>query len=309
MIKRTVAILISLLIPLACHASEPLSVRPSETDRRITEFDSPHLAWLPDGAARNQLLVFLPGTGGKPEKKLFHPFARTAVALGYHVVALMYPNNLASQKKCSQSDDPDAYLKFRNAIIRGGVIGPHRVVAPQDSIENRLEKLLVHLDAKQPGRGWGQFLASGGAIEWRRVAVAGQSQGGGHSYMLGKNHEVARVLMFGSPKDYSFHFDAPAKGFDANTKTPLKRFFAYNHMRDNGNGCTHAQQTKILRKMGLADLGIAEVDNPQSSYRHAHVLYTNADLGSSTKFHASVLKQDLSANPSVWRYMLTEPVD
>jgi len=47
------------------------------------------------------------------------------------------------------------------------------------------------------------------------IAVAGLSQGGSHSYMLAKNHEVARVLMFGAPKDYSFRFNAARQSFTA----------------------------------------------------------------------------------------------
>ena len=310
MMNKWVVTLLFVLRGATALGAEPLAVLPSDTDPRISQFNSPHLAWLPDGRARNQLLVFLPGTGGKPEKGLFHPFAATAAGLGYHVVALMYADNVAAQKKCAPSDDPDAYMKFRNAIIRGGAIGPHRAIPPQDSIESRLEQLLIYLDAQYPERGWGQYLLKPkGGVRWRMVVVAGQSQGGGHSYMLGKSHEVARVLMFGSPKDYSSRFNAPAKGFDSHTKTPLNRFFAYNHIRDNGNGCTHEQQMKVLRQIGLPALGVADADNPRPFYGHARVLYTNADLGNSTKFHGSVLKGSLSVNRPVWKYMLTEAVD
>jgi len=308
--KLVGTLLFVVLAAASGHAAEPVSILPSDTDPRISDFNAPHLVWLPEGVARGQLLVFLPGTGGTPEKALFHPFAATAAGLGYHVVVLMYPDNLAAQKKCAESADPDAYLKFRNAILRGGVIGPRRTIRPHDSIESRLEKLLLYLNGRQPDQGWGQYLDnSEGGIRWRMVAVAGQSQGGGHSYMLGKNHEVARVLMFGSPKDYSAHFDAPARGFDSNTRTPLKRFFTYNHVRDDGNGCTHLQQKKILAQIGLSALGIADADHPQPSYGHAHVLSTDADLGNSTKFHGSVLRGNLAVNPPVWKYLLTEPVD
>jgi len=309
MTKPVLHLLLVLCAAATARGAEPVSILPSETDPRISEFNSPHLAWLPEGRARNQLLLFLPGTGGTPEKGLFHPFAATAAGLGYHVVALMYPDNLAGQKKCSHSDDPNAYLKFRNAIIRGGVIGPRRTISREDSIESRCEKLLPYLDARQPDRGWGQYRMPKGGVRWRLGAVAGQSQGGGPSYMLGKRHEVARVLMFGSPKDYSFRFDAPAKGFDSDTKTPLKRFFAYNHLRDNGNGCNHEQQMKVLQQIGLPDLGIADADNSQPSFGHARVLYTNVDLENSTRFHGSVLKGNLGVNLPVWKYMLTEPVD
>ncbi|HTO76961.1 MAG TPA: hypothetical protein VMQ61_12870 [Thermoanaerobaculia bacterium] len=297
------------LLPALARAAQPIAITPSETDPRIRSFDSPHLAWLPDGAPRRELLVFLPGTGGTPEKTLFHPFATMASELGYHVVALMYPDNLASQKNCAESADPNASLDFRNAILRGGRIGPHRTIASPDSIESRLESCLHFLDAKQPGRGWGEFLTPGGGIRWRKIAVAGHSQGGGHAYMIGKNHEVARVLMFGSPKDYSFHFDAPARGFDANTRTPLRRFFAYNHVRDNGNGCTHEQQMKILRQITPIELGTADADRGPASYGHARVLTTNVDLGASTRFHSSVLNGSLPGNPPLWKYLLTETVE
>jgi hypothetical protein len=173
---RRLVNLLFLLFAATARGAEPVSILPSDTDPRISEFNSPHLAWLPEGRARDQVLLFLPGTGGTPEKGLFHSFAATAAALGYHVVALMYPDNLAAQKKCSQSSDPNAYLKFRDAVIRGGVIGPHRTIPREDSIESRFEKLLTYLNAHQPDRGWGQYLNPKGGVRWRLVAVAGLSQ-------------------------------------------------------------------------------------------------------------------------------------
>jgi len=150
MIPRTATFCFVLLAAVGARAGEPVAVLPSATDARITAFDAPHLVWLPEGRARNQLLVFLPGTGGTPEKALFHPFAATAARLGYHVVALMYPDNLASQKKCGESADPDAYVKFRLAIIRGGAIGPHRTVASYDSIESRARARALHRRRPRP---------------------------------------------------------------------------------------------------------------------------------------------------------------
>ncbi len=306
---RNLTLILVLFAATSAPAAEPFSVRPSDTDRRITEFNSPHLVWMPEGKPRNQLLLFLPGTGGTPETGPARFFTAVAARLGYHVILLMYPDNVAAQQMCSRSNDPDAYLKFRNGIIRGGGIGRGRTIAPQDSIERRVEQLLVYLRKHQPDSGWDQYLDRDGGIVWRLVVAAGQSQGGGHSYMLGKNHQLAHVLMFGSPKDYSFRFDGPAKGFDGETKTPLKRFFAYNHMRDNGNGCNHEQQMKILRKIGLTDLGMASADKPSASFGHAHVLFTDVNLPDATKFHGAGLNPRLAVNAPVWKYLLTEPVE
>lgn len=306
---RKLTILFALLVVTRARGAERFSIRPSDTDPRISGFNSPHLVWRPEAKPRNQLVLFLPGTGGTPETGPARFFAAAAARLGYHVILLMYPDNVAAQQMCSRSDDPDAYLKFRNGIIRGGEIGRGRTIAPQDSVESRVERLLVYLRKYQPDTGWNRYLDREGAIQWRSIVAAGQSQGGGHAYMLGKNHEVARVLMFGSPKDYSFRFDAPAKGFDGDTKTPLSRLFAYNHMRDNGNGCNHEQQLKILRKIGLTDLGTASVDRPTRSYGHAHVLFTDANLQNAANFHGAAMNPRLAVNPPVWKYLLTEPVE
>jgi hypothetical protein len=200
-------------------------------------------------------------------------------------------------------------MKFHNAIRAGGEMGRGRKIAVHDSIESRLKTLLVYLGAHQPDRGWDQFIDRKEGIRWRSVAVSGQSQGRGHAYLLGKNHELARVLMFGSPKDYSFRFDAPAKGFDSNTKTPLKRYFAYNQMRDTAGGCNYEQQEKILRQIGLPVLGVTTVENSQPGFGHSHVLYTNVGLQETAKAHGAPLNDRLRANPQVWKYMLTEPVD
>jgi hypothetical protein len=39
------------------------------------------------------------------------------------------------------------------------------------------------------------------------------------------------------------------------------------------------------------------------------VLFTNVDLGNSTRFHGSVMKASLGVDAPVWKYMLSEAVD
>ncbi len=299
-----------LLLAATAHAqtaaapANPTATLPSATDQRIKSFDDPHMSWLPEGPARNQLLVFLPGTGGKPRSQF--PFANTAAELGYHVIFLMYPDDLAAQAACGKSKEPEAHPQFRLALIRGGQLNPKRHIERAESIENRLIQLLKYLSAKQPAAHWGQFLDGKTQPEWSKLAVAGHSQGGGHAFVIGKFHEVARVIMFGSPKDYSFYFKRPATGFDTNTKTPITRFFAFNHVRDNGNGCNHDQQREIFKQMGLLKLGVLDVDKANLDAEHAHVLYTDVDI-QGARFHGSVLNENLPVRARVWKYMLTEP--
>ncbi len=292
----------------------PFSVLPSATDREITTFDEPHLCWLPTAAPRNQLVVFIPGTNGAPRSRF--PYLETAAGLGYHVISLMYPDSIAAQSLMNDPN-PQAYVQFRTAIIQGGQYPPTLKVSRADSIENRLQKLLVYLSSRQPGQGWNQFLDNSNQVNWSKLVVTGHSQGGGHTYMIAKLHEVARAIMLGSPKDFSRYFGKPPDGFDSNTKTPLDRFFAFNHMQDRKAGCNHDQQMQTLTQMGLTSFGSIDADHPPANYNHAHLLFTNIpfDANNPGSAHSSVLGLSREITPEAnaicsgaWRYMFSEPV-
>lgn len=319
MIKPAIAVLLTVFscaaqMPAVCAQSAPFTVLPSATDRAITSFDEPHVCWLPTSTPRDQLVVFLPGTNGAP--RLQFPYLETASSLGYHAISLMYQDTLAAQS-CMNDPNPDAYIKFRTAIIQGGVYPPKLSVGRADSIENRLQKVLVYLSFRQPKQGWNQFLGTDKQIIWSKIVITGQSQGGGHTYVVAKLHEVARAIMLGSPKDYSRYFNKPPTGFDGHTRTPLNRFFAFNHLQDAISGCNHDQQMQTLEQIGLTKYGVVDADKPPANYNHAHLLFTNMPVNSEKRgaAHGSVLGLQKSMTPqqkavvtSAWRYMLTEPV-
>ena len=270
------------------------AVMPSATDPLINDFNQPHYCWAPSGAARDLLVLFLPGTGGVPRPNF--PFTQATASMGFHTIFLMYPDEVAAQQKCAMSDDPDANMKFRLDIIRGGTDTPRA-----SSIENRFSKLLQYLAKHNSEQNWKQFLLPDGSPDWSKTIVAGQSQGGGHAYVLGKLYVVNKVIMFGSPKDYSFYFHRPAKGFDENTKTPLNRFYAFNHARDEKGAYDH--QLNILKTIGLTKHGVANVDQVQAPFNNAHVLFTGEQINSGN-FHAAPVSGRLSVCMPVWRYML-----
>jgi len=286
----------------------PVAVVPSATDPRISSFNDPHIVWTPIGQPRNQLLLFITGTGGKPTPRL--PFLQTAAAMGYHVIELMYVDNVAAQQACIKSPDPDAYINFRLEIIAGGNFSSLIHVERPDSIESRLIQLLRYLEFNQPNMGWNQFLDTNNQVEWRKICVSGQSQGGGHAYVIAKCREVSRVIMFGSPKDYSYYFHRPAKGFDSNTRTPLCRFFAFNHTADIMGACNFSQQMEILQQIGLTNLGVADADHAAPFYNNAHVLVTNMQLlqNEPVRIHNAALNGNLSICLPAWQYLLTTPV-
>lgn len=299
---------------------EVIKVLPSQTDPAIKEFDLPHFIYVDHDAlgtahpgrptGRHELLLWIPGTqppGGKGEGPGgAGKFCELAAHLGYHVILLKYPNT-ESASVCRRDEDPDAFEKFRDTIIAGGT-SRHIKVSRANSIENRLIKLLLHLQRTRSAEGWDQFMAAGETIKWEALAVAGQSQGGGHAALIGLKHRVARVICTGAPKDYSLARGRPAAWLEKKSATPKSSFFTFNHQQDY-QGCSPAQQLENLHALGLDALGApVSVDRESPPYQHSRILTTNhpgtkLDSGPA---HTSVMSpRNADVFRKVWTYMLT----
>ncbi len=306
------ALLVVSLVAVACRpgaAGAPkLVVRrvtPSDTDRRIDQFSGGgwmHCAYYnPAAAHKHRLVVFLPGTGGKGTGA--RDFCAFAANAGFHVVSLAYPSTIP-MARYRDSADPDAFLKARENVLYGKAPFKGLRVDGPNSIRNRLVKLLRHLAAKYPRERWGQYLTKGGALEWEKLVLAGQSQGGGHAGLLGMQHRVARVLMFGSPKDFNTHFNQPAKWYSGKSATPHDRFFSFVHSEDR-KGCTYARQLENYRAMGLLPrYKVIDVDRASPPYGHSRLLTSTRAEGNP---HTAVINN--KAHARVWEFMLEEPTE
>lgn len=292
----------------------PYKVNPSTTDKAITQFNDPHLVFDMDQTkTRNELLIFLPGTNGKPGGT--NLFCQTAAYLGYHTVALAYPTDIPATRVRNEKD-PDAFEKFRLEIIEGRDLSPFVSVDRVNSIENRLIRLLEYLDKKLPDQGWGQFL-SGGKLKWEKIAVSGHSQGGGHAGLIAVKHRVARAIMTGAPKDFDRARNAPAAWYKK-PATPVSGFFTFNHELDR-QGCNYEEQLEICKAMGLTALGgPVRVDKEKAPFKNSRILMTNFE-GSPTESvqaHSTVIGDRISAKDKdgkpvfrvVWEYMMTAPI-
>lgn len=312
-------------------ASAPVSaevairfVRPSGTDAAITAFDQPHRIYLRPAAVptRGELLLWIPGTmppapaGGKAPaaepantREGSAAFCALAAQLGYDVISLRYPNALSAS--AARRDDADEFERFRMAIITGGV-SKHITVARSDSIEHRLVALLRYLSVRHPAEGWAAYLTAEGTLRWDKFALAGQSQGGGHAALIASKHRVARVICTGAPKDYNLRLDAPAAWLAAESATPRRRFFTFNHRQDR-QAATLAQQLRNLRAMKLDAFGEpVDVDGASPPFQHSRMLLTNypgGTLDSNTAHTAVITFRNAAVFAPVWRYMLTEPVE
>lgn len=322
-------LLLACSMPSLAHAQAEqalngLAIRPSTTDAAIQDFDDPHWVYvnrdivvkhdaqLP--ADRHELLLWIPGTRspnapdpkpGQVPRAASHEFCRLAATLGYHVIALSYPNTI-SAAACRNEPEPGAFEEFRMAIIQGGMTR-HVTVSRAGSIENRLIKLLQLLKEKRGREGWSQFLDDDGGIRWDKIAVAGQSQGGGHAALIGIHHKVSRVLCFGSPKDYSLALQAPAAWYQKTSATPKERFFTFNHEQDR-QGCTPAQQIENLRALKLDRFGASVlVEDTKAPYNQSRILMTNhpGTKVDSLTAHGTMIKgRNKELFGDVWRYML-----
>lgn len=303
-------IALGLLLGLVSPPAEltRIVVKPSVTDASITTFDSDHAVFLDSAAARkNELVLYLPGTNGKTANT--DGFCGTAAKLGFHVVNLMYPNDIPAT--IARNDrDPDAFLHYRLEIIEGSDRSKYVKIDRANSIENRLIKLLTYLAKKRPAEGWGQFLR-GTEPNWSKIVVSGGSQGAGHACVIAVRHRVARAVLFGGPKDFSRALNRPAAWY-AKPKTPASQFYTFNHKQDK-QGCDYEEQRAICKLLGIGPE--ADVDLGVPPFGGAHALFTDfpGTPLESTPAHASVIGDGASPKTGdggyrfrpVWEYMLT----
>jgi hypothetical protein len=327
---KGLSVAIALLASVASAEVTSYSVKPSDTDPQIKTADNAHWIYInrdiivdhADGQPkdRHELLLWLTGTGGKGHDA--QGFANLAADQGYHVITLMYPDEVAANE-CDRDSDPKTFSEFRKAIIEGGHAtyqNGHKEITIEraDSVENRLIKLLQHLQETRAKEEWSQFLTSDGAIRWEAIAVGGHSQGGGHAAYIGVHHSVERVLCFGAPKDYNLKLKTPAPWYHDKRATPADRFFAFNHHQD-GNSCPPEDMLLNMKALGMDAFGApAEVDHDQPPYHHARILYTSYPVVTTTgpnaaegilTAHVTPIQTKLADRwKDVWTYMLTEKV-
>jgi hypothetical protein len=122
---------------------------------------------------------------------------------------------------------------------------------------------------------------------------------------MATRHKVARVLMFGGPKDYSRKLDRPGAWLSDEKATPLDRFFCFNHTGDGKNGCTYPQQLENYKAMKLAPrYRVVDVDAEKAPFRHTRLLTSTRKVENP---HTGPVS--LKEYRDVWVYLLNEPVE
>ena len=258
-----------------------------EADPAIREHLGPYYALCPKRAQpQGRLLVFLPGTGRKPER--FQALLRTAVEIGLHAVALDY-DNAQSLKRLCPDGDPACFEAARRERVYGGERIPR-----SHAIESRAITLLNHLSARAPDEGWDRFLLDG-ELAWERVVLAGHSQGGSLTGLVARDHRVDRAIFFGNSPSW----------IDLDHQTPLESYYGFFHWEDHG-----AERVAAFRRFGLTALGEPADEASQTlGVSGTQVLFSTRP---SPRPHSSVVADaavprdadGLPAYAPVWRWLL-----
>lgn len=183
-----------------------------------------HYVWLdPSQKSNPKLFVFLPGARGKPRG--YQLIQQEAARLGYHVIGLVFENEMNIAALCNGTGDSDCAGNIRLENIDGLDHSPFVATSQANGIDNRLTKLLLYLDARYPDEGWSRFLHHG-EPKWSQIAVGGHSLGAGQAAMIGTIRHVDRVVMIAGP--------APEAGYAWINigKTPTAKYFELIHLRD-----------------------------------------------------------------------------
>ena len=287
-------------------------VRPSDTDPLISTFnsDSNYVYINTNVTPKNILVVYLPGTNGKPKNSTY--FGMAAAQLGFHSVGVVYPNGQAVASICGNSSDPSCFENVRRETIEGVDYSSSVSVNSTECILNRLKKLLVYLTSNYPLENWGQYLDIDGDVIFDKVIISGSSQGGGHAALIGKYYPVKRVLCFSSPKDWSNFFNGPPSWLNPiGWQTTPDNIYGFNHTLD-----TYAATLQIWDSLGINNYGApVNVDNTSSPYNNTRQLITSYPVptgdehGSTAINDATPISSGLPVFLPVWNYMLSYGLD
>ena len=184
--------------------------------------------------SRNELVVFLPGTGLVPQdySRIIADFA----SHGFHSIGLMYPST-QGQVDCQMSrvanpTDLNCTARERYRVLTGeassfGGTDTHTNITQPDSIVNRVAMALKAL-----GPPWSGWLAADGSPRWADIIIAGHSNGADHTGFLAKTFSVSRALMFAGANDMvgvvlPHDYVHPAPWQFAAGATPPSRLFGF----------------------------------------------------------------------------------
>jgi|688.fasta_scaffold66685_3 dienelactone hydrolase len=287
-------------------------IKPSQTDKEINDPNNDYLvATSKISEKTNKLVIFLPGTFGNPDD--YSLLNSWLADQGYYSISISYPNDSAVVSVCKNSFDEDCAGKIREERFSGKDKSELVKVSQSNSIENRIQKLLVYLKKNDKNNNWSQFLKND-ETNWSNIIVSGHSQGGGMVAYIAKKRLVDRAVMFSGPGDWDYKTEKSSKWLYESSITPANRYFTVRHVKE--------PSTEIIQSnfeaLGLSEFGPEKEYTDYSSLNNTHRILLKiepkeASIGIFNNFHsASVTDKftpvDKDGKPilnDVWKFLFS----
>lgn len=280
------------IIGVSPHAADPelASSLPSEQEFGL---------WDTRVQQRERLVVLVPTEGADPVEQI--ELGQIVVGYGFQVVLPGYINRgyaptCNNPSRCSTAE---IYREQLEGVDASDALA----VAPPNSLERRIARMLSYLGDQNPAGDW-TFYLSGNVPRWDRIVVAGFSGGGTMAAFIALHRNVARVVMFEAPW-------SPNQGVitAATALTPSDAFYGFVHQGAD----RFAEVTQEWLTIGLAPSPIVVVDAAAAPYGQSHRLESDASVAVPACAHFSVVPGTCSpAGPDgaylfspVWRYLFT----
>jgi len=268
-----------------------IKIKPSEADPLVHTWDSTHVVYYDPKVKNNKLLLWLTGTGGST-KNVPVNFFKTALDQGYRVIALSFISTPGVSQLCIGNrlkDNVDCAAEFRRKRTYGDNSFSGIPDQPQDAIIPRLVKLLQYLSKNDEEGNWPQYLdEQKGKPAWNKIAIAGQSQGGGMAEYIAQHEWVSRIISFSGGWDYSDSKNKKIAGWYAQKfMTPLDNLYATYHIKE----AAATELAEICQTMHIPKDHIFALDHP---------LLTEKDNGN--PFHVEGIKNPVYK--PIWLKML-----
>lgn len=182
--------------------AEPTFVSPVETGGGVGNGDGRgHYALAPSGGTlEDELFVYLPGVGQYTDEAM--TLLRLGALAGYRGVVLNYPRELSPPEACAATGEaPGECLEQVHAATVYGTGETDAVdIDTADSLQNRLYRLLLHLQTHDPEGAWSDYYADEELLT-PKIVLVGSAEGAGHAAYWARDATFARVVLLGGGGD------------------------------------------------------------------------------------------------------------
>ena len=253
----------------------------------------------PNTASNNKLLVFLPGCGMTPSD--YTQFLMRAASHGTRVIGLMFWNSCNdsdAKSRCpidyNATTSPTADECFTNLRHfqynnQGPGLAPDFLTSgstalnlrTEDSVRNRLRKLLRWLVVKFPNQGWEQFAPMNDTtfntspfVKWNLVTLAGHSEGTKVGAYIAAHEKLAKASFFSGPSEHvnltpttgTCPWISPSGYIPSSTHTDATDIYEFwsehdDHATDNNGGTSDGNASNDVDACSARTLGAFATPN------------------------------------------------